>query len=52
MTPHWGNTSYVNYADASLTDAATAYFGDNAARLAQVSRKYDPKGLFTQPQAY
>jgi hypothetical protein len=52
MTPHWGNTAYVNYADASLTDAATAYFGDNAARLAQIARKFDPKGLFTQPQAY
>lgn len=52
MTPHWGNGAYVNYADAELTDPTTAYFGDNAAQLAAVVSKYDPRGLFTQPQRY
>jgi len=52
MVSSWGNHAYVNYADASLDDAATAYFGDNAARLARVRDRYDPDGLFTQPQAY
>lgn len=52
LIPYWGNTAYVNYADAALTDAPAAYFGGNAARLAKVARTYDPRGLFTQPQAY
>jgi hypothetical protein len=52
MVPFWGEGAYVNYADSSLSDAASAYFGDNAGRLANVRKKYDPKGLFTQPQAY
>lgn len=52
MTPHWGDGAYVNYADAALPDSAQSYFGDNAARLAAVAKKYDPHGLFTQPQAY
>lgn len=52
LTPWWGNTAYVNYADASLRDPATAYFGDNAAGLAAVAHRYDPTGLFTQPQPY
>ena len=52
MTPYWGQSAYVNYADATLTDPATAYFGDNAARLKRIAQKYDPNGLFTQPQGY
>jgi FAD/FMN-containing dehydrogenase len=52
LVPKWGNGAYVNYADASLPDAATAYFGDNAARLASIRKKYDPRGMFTQPQGY
>jgi FAD/FMN-containing dehydrogenase len=52
MTPYWGNTAYVNYSDATLTDAPTAYFGSNASRLARIRRTYDPQGLFTQPQSY
>ncbi|MCU1402115.1 MAG: FAD-binding protein [Microbacteriaceae bacterium] len=52
LVPKWGNGAYVNYADASLQDPATAYFGDNAARLASIRKKYDPRGMFTQPQGY
>jgi hypothetical protein len=50
MTTHWGDHAYVNYADPTLPDPQTSYFGDNAARLAQVRETYDPTGFFTQPQ--
>ncbi|TCJ23184.1 FAD-binding oxidoreductase [Nocardioides jejuensis] len=50
MTPHLGDHAYVNYADASLHDAGTAYFGDNWPRLQQVRASYDPHQFFTQPQ--
>jgi hypothetical protein len=50
MVPYWGYGAYVNYADASITNWADAYFAGNAARLAEVRRQYDPNGLFTQPQ--
>jgi hypothetical protein len=52
MIPSWGEGAYVNYADASLSDPATSYFEGNAARLADIRKKYDPSGVFTQPQAY
>jgi FAD/FMN-containing dehydrogenase len=52
MLPHWGNHAYVNYADPTITDYRHAYFGANAARLAQVRAAYDPHGFFTQPQDY
>jgi FAD/FMN-containing dehydrogenase len=52
MVPAWGNTAYVNYADASLPDYRSAYFGANAARLTRVRREYDPAGFFTQPQDF
>ena len=52
MQPSWGNHAYVNYADASISDYATAYFGDNAPRLAQARTTYDPDGFFTQPQDF
>ncbi|GAB4003325.1 FAD-binding oxidoreductase [Nocardioides ultimimeridianus] len=52
MQPHWGDHAYVNYADASLPDYRSAYFGDNAPRLAQVRATYDPHGFFTQPQDF
>ncbi len=52
MTQHWGDHAYVNYADGSLQNADAAYFGDNLARLRQVKRRYDPDGLFRQPQTY
>ncbi|KAA1420913.1 FAD-binding oxidoreductase [Nocardioides humilatus] len=50
MTPTWGDHAYVNYADATLPDPGSAYFGDNWSRLQQVRATYDPDGFFTQPQ--
>jgi FAD/FMN-containing dehydrogenase len=52
MLPHWGNHAYVNYADATIDDFRSAYFGANADRLAQVRAQYDPDGFFTQPQDF
>jgi FAD binding domain/Berberine and berberine like len=50
MTPAWGEGAYVNYADASLPNYLSAYFGANASRLTQVRQTYDPHHFFTQPQ--
>jgi FAD/FMN-containing dehydrogenase len=52
MTSSWGTGAYVNYADSSIADYQQAYFGSNAARLAQVRKTYDPAGFFTQPQDF
>ena len=52
MTPWWGQHAYVNYADATIPDPASAYFGANAPRLRRVREAYDPDGFFTQPQGY
>lgn len=52
MEPHWGHGAYVNYADPSLKNPASDYFADNAPRLARLRRRYDPDGVFSQPQAY
>jgi len=52
MVAHWGDHAYVNYADAKLPRFRQAYFGANAARLAQVRAAYDPHHFFTQPQDY
>ncbi|GGF35714.1 FAD-dependent oxidoreductase [Subtercola lobariae] len=52
MTNHWQNWAYVNYCDATVPDADTAYFGANLPRLTQLKQQYDPHNLFTQPQSY
>lgn len=52
MTSSWGNTAYVNYLDATIDDYRSAYWGANAARLAQVRETYDPGGFFAQPQDF
>jgi FAD/FMN-containing dehydrogenase len=52
MTPHWGDHAYVNYADPSLSDPDTAYYGDNLPKLRAIKKKYDPTGFFTQPQSF
>ena len=52
LTPSWGEHAYVNYADAALRHYRSAYFGANAARLADVRRRWDPDGFFTQPQDF
>ena len=42
--------AYQNYADDSLPDPQQAYYGANLARLIDVRRRYDPDGVFNQPQ--
>lgn len=43
--------AYQNYTDPTLANWRTAYYGDAAARLAQLRRRYDPTGFFTFPQS-
>ena len=52
MTPHWGDHAYVNYADGTLGNPDTAYYGDNLPKLRAIKKKYDPSGFFTQPESY
>jgi FAD/FMN-containing dehydrogenase len=49
MAPSWGDAAYVNYADPSLSDPGTSYYGDNLARLTSIAHTVDPTGLFAQP---
>ncbi|WP_329050313.1 FAD-binding oxidoreductase [Amycolatopsis sp. NBC_01488] len=45
------DASYVNFTDPDLEDWRGAYYGPNAARLAEVKRRYDPDRFFSFPQA-
>ena len=51
MSRWLGAAAYVNYADASITDYGSAYWGANYPRLQQVKQQYDPHELFTFAQA-
>jgi FAD/FMN-containing dehydrogenase len=42
--------AYQNYPDPTLPDPLAAYYGSNLPRLVEVRRRYDPHGLFAQPQ--
>jgi hypothetical protein len=42
---------YPNFPDPALDDWASAYHGDNHARLVAIKQAYDPDRLFTFPQS-
>ncbi|QRP45311.1 FAD-binding oxidoreductase [Amycolatopsis sp. FDAARGOS 1241] len=42
---------YVNYVDPAMPDWKTAYYGENAARLEQVAKTYDPDGVLKFAQS-
>ncbi|MFC4115394.1 FAD-binding oxidoreductase [Nonomuraea zeae] len=50
MSRHFGDHAYVNYIDPDLENWRSAYYGPNAARLAEVKSTYDPDRLFRLPQ--
>jgi FAD/FMN-containing dehydrogenase len=51
LAPWTGSGAYVNYADPSITDYASAYWSANYPRLQSVKKQYDPAGLFTFAQS-
>jgi FAD/FMN-containing dehydrogenase len=51
MRPFMRNACYVNYCDLDLRDYASAYWGDNLARLVSVKQEYDPGNLFHHAQS-
>ncbi|MFB9622546.1 FAD-binding oxidoreductase [Nonomuraea helvata] len=50
MSKYFGDHAYVNYIDPELQTWRNAYYGPNAARLAEVKSTYDPDRLFRLPQ--
>jgi FAD/FMN-containing dehydrogenase len=51
LLPWTGNSAYVNYADPSIADYTSAYWGANYARLQSVKKQYDPSNLFAFSQS-
>ncbi|MES4886412.1 FAD-binding oxidoreductase [Streptomyces sp. NPDC096012] len=50
MKPYASGAAYQNYTDPTLTNWRTAYYGDAAARLAEVKKQYDPQRFFSYAQ--
>jgi hypothetical protein len=51
LRPYFSGHAYVNYPDLDLKDYATAYWGDNLARLKKVKAAVDPDNLFRHAQS-
>lgn len=51
IRPHTNGRSYQNFPDPELPDWATAYYGDNLARLTTAKATWDPGDVFTYSQA-
>jgi hypothetical protein len=51
MRPFMPGASYVNYCDLDLDDYASAYWGNNLARLVVVKQQYDAGNLFHHAQS-
>jgi FAD/FMN-containing dehydrogenase len=51
LAPWLGTAAYVNYADASIANYGTAYWGANYPRLQAVKQARDQQNLFTFPQS-
>lgn len=51
LLPWTGPGAYVNYADASIRDYGSAYWGGNYPRLREIKKRYDGADLFSFPQS-
>ncbi|MGH4029412.1 FAD-binding oxidoreductase [Actinomycetota bacterium Odt1-20B] len=51
MSRYASGAAYQNYADPTLSNWRSAYYGQAATRLTKVKKKYDPTRFFTFPQA-
>jgi hypothetical protein len=46
LTPHVGDTAYINFLMADDDDVVRATYGDNYDRLMEIKADYDPENLF------